>query len=72
MLKCIHITDTHLLGADVLLYGISPRERLSGCFAHIKANHSDAAFIVISGDVAEKGEEDAYRFLQSAGMGVWL
>jgi 3',5'-cyclic AMP phosphodiesterase CpdA len=66
MLKFIHISDTHLPGAGtLLLYGISPHERLSSCFAHIKANHSDAAFIVISGDVAENGEEDAYSFLQS-------
>lgn len=65
MLKFIHIADTHLTGTDELLYGISPRERLSSCFAHIKANHPDAAFIAVAGDIAERGEEDAYRFLQS-------
>ena len=62
MLKFIHVADAHLTGTEELLYGISPRKRLSSCFAHIKANHPDAVFIAITGDVAEKGEEGAIGF----------
>jgi len=63
ILKFIHMTDTHLLDGDRLLYGVSPKDRLTACFRHIKTNHPDAAFVVITGDIADNGSYVAYRQL---------
>ena len=60
MFKFIHMSDPHLLDGDALLYGISPKDRLEACFKHIKINHADAAFVAITGDIAENGSHGAY------------
>ncbi len=63
-MKIIHITDPHLVAPGVPLYGLDPYERLSSCIADVRANHGDAAFCVITGDLAHKGELAAYRGLR--------
>lgn len=63
MLKLIHITDTHLVGAGSTLYGLDPRERLLRCVDSVLAAHSDAAMCVVTGDLAHVGDPDAYRQL---------
>lgn len=57
------MTDIHLTGEDRLLYGISPKDRLDACFRHIKTHHADADFVVITGDIANNGNAEAYRQL---------
>ena len=64
MLKFIHATDTHLLQSRDELHGIAPNQRLVACFTHIRAHHPDTAFVAVTGDVAERGEYDAYLFMR--------
>lgn len=60
-MKLIHITDTHLVEPGRTLYQTDPYERLAQCIDDVVANHADAAFCVITGDLAHKGEPAAYR-----------
>lgn len=59
-LKFIHLTDTHLAGPGLKLYGLDPRARLDAAVADINAHHSDAAFAVVTGDLTHWGEAEAY------------
>ena len=60
-MKIIHITDTHLVEPGRSLYQTDPYQRLAQCIDDVVANHSDAAFCVITGDLAHKGELAAYQ-----------
>ena len=62
--KFIHITDLHLVAPGEMLWGLDPLARLDACLADIAAYHGDAAFCVITGDLAERGEAAAYGALQ--------
>lgn len=62
-MKFIHITDTHLVEPGRTLYQLDPYERLAQCIDDVLANHRDAAFCVITGDLAHKGEAEAYAGL---------
>ena len=64
MLKFIHITDLHLKPPGVELWGLKPQERFERCLADIEAEHADAEFCVISGDLADAGEPGAYAWLR--------
>jgi len=62
-MKFIHLTDTHVIG-DGLLYGQDPAARLRAAVASINAEHSDAGFVVLTGDMTHWGDAAAYaRFL---------
>jgi 3',5'-cyclic AMP phosphodiesterase CpdA len=62
-LKFIHLTDPHLLAAGRALHGTDPTWRLCRAVASINAEHGDAAFVVITGDLADRGEPAAYAAL---------
>jgi len=62
-MKFIHFTDTHLVAPGEKLHGIDPLKRLQECLAHIAANQKDAEFCVITGDLADRGEPEAYQAL---------
>ncbi len=62
--KLIHITDTHLVTPGELLYGNDPLQRLQAAVHSIVAEHGDAAFCLITGDLAHWGEPAAYAALQ--------
>jgi 3',5'-cyclic-AMP phosphodiesterase len=64
-MKIIHITDTHLVAPGVKLYDLDPYDRLRACIDDVVANHADARFCVVTGDLAHKGEEAAYRGLRT-------
>ncbi len=59
-MKFIHITDTHLVPPGETLHGLDPRARLDACIADVNANHADAEFCVITGDLAHFGQIEAY------------
>ncbi len=63
-MKFIHITDLHLVDPFEDLWGINPYRRLDACLTDIETSHADAEFCVISGDLADRGEPDAYRALR--------
>jgi len=62
-MKLVHITDTHLVTPGQSLYQTDPYQRLAQCIDDVAANHADAAFCVLTGDLAHKGEPAAYRGL---------
>ena len=59
-LKFIHLTDPHLLAPGRALHGTDPTWRLRRAVASINAEHAEAAFVVITGDLADRGEPAAY------------
>src|SRR5690606_33883246 len=59
------ITDPHLVAPGVSLHGLDPYARLTACVDDIRANHADAAFCIITGDLAHKGEHAAYAGLKA-------
>ena len=58
-MKFIHLTDTHVIG-EGLLYGQDPVARLQAAVASINAEHGDADFVVLTGDMTHWGEAAAY------------
>jgi Icc protein len=64
-MKFIHITDTHLISPGSKLHSYDPAKRLALCLDDIKRQQSDAECCVITGDLADRGEDAAYQFLLS-------
>src|SRR6185369_6100150 len=64
MQKFIHITDTHFVPPGNLLYGLNPIDRLALCVADVNKHHPDAAFAILTGDLAHKGQPEAYDALK--------
>lgn len=62
-MKILHLTDLHFTGDAALLYGLSPSDRLSAVLDHALRRHADADLCVITGDLAHRGEDEAYRRL---------
>jgi len=63
-MKIIQISDTHLSGVDRgNVYGLNPAYRLKRAIKSINQFHADAAFIVITGDLADVASEGAYKIL---------
>jgi Icc protein len=76
MLKFVHLTDPHLIDPGRALYGIDPVWRLGRAIEAIDARHADASFVVVTGDLADRGQPAAYQALADAlgrlGMPVHL
>jgi Icc protein len=64
LLKLIHMTDLHLTGTGELHFGHDTHEKTRLALAHARANFGDADFLVITGDLANWGELEAYRKLE--------
>ena len=64
-MKFIHVSDLHLVPKGDRLWGLDPFARFEACLEDIAKFHPDAAFVVISGDLAERGEVLAYRQLKA-------
>lgn len=58
-MKFIHLTDTHVIG-EGLLYGQDPAARLRAAVASINAEHGEARFVVLTGDMTHWGDAAAY------------
>lgn len=63
MYKVLIISDPHLYTSG--LYGRDTYERLHRCFAHMRAHHADASFILLLGDIAHNGDAATYTRLAS-------
>ena len=61
MVKIIHVTDTHLVRAGEQLHGLDPLDRFQRCVRSIQRSHADAHCVVMTGDIADRGELEAYR-----------
>ncbi len=64
-MKLIHITDTHLVAPGMKLYGLDPRARLDAAIADINRHHADAELVVVTGDLTNWGEVEAYSRLSA-------
>ena len=63
-MKFLQITDTHLIPAGGRLKNLDPEARLIPVFEDINRFHTDAEFCVITGDLADAGDAEAYCILQ--------
>lgn len=61
--KFIHLTDTHLVEPGTALYGQDPQARLQAAVRSIQAEHGDAAFCLVTGDLTHWGQPRAYEAL---------
>ena len=65
-MKIIQLTDTHLLGADrANVYGLNAAYRLKRAIKSINTHHSDAAFVTVTGDLADVATPEAYKQLHA-------
>ena len=62
-MKFIHLTDLHLPAPEELVWGLDACERAGRVLDDIASWHGDAAFCVISGDLANDADPRAYRWL---------
>ena len=65
MQKIIQITDPHLCLPGERVLGLDPAKRLQAVVRSINENHGDAAVCVVTGDLADQGDERAYKLLRS-------
>lgn len=62
----LHMSDTHLLGETRPLHGaVDSERRLQELFGQLEESGAEPEAIVLTGDLADKGELDAYRRLRS-------
>jgi len=65
-MKIIQLSDLHLAGEDgKLLYEIDPNLRFKMALESISKNHSDARFVVVTGDLTDNASSEAYEALSS-------
>lgn len=61
----VHISDTHLLAGAGRLYGrVDSEHHLRGLFDELEASQGRPEALVFTGDLADKGEPDAYERLR--------
>ena len=61
----LHISDTHLVGGGQDLHdAVDSEARLRQIFAELEASHARPEALIFTGDLADKGEVDAYRVLR--------
>lgn len=61
----LHLSDTHLLAGDKRLYGsVDSAARLAQLFAEVEASDGRPDAIILTGDLADHGEPDAYDRLR--------
>jgi Icc protein len=63
-MKFVQLSDTHIVAPGGRLHGLDPRRRLEACVTDINAHHPDAAFCIVSGDLAHEGDPAAYAVLR--------
>lgn len=58
--KIIQLSDLHLTGTSDLLFGAAPGERLARAIELVRRDHFDAMLCLLTGDLAERGDDAAY------------
>jgi 3',5'-cyclic AMP phosphodiesterase CpdA len=65
-MKVVHLSDLHLTRDGAPLYRRTPLARLEQAFGRIRADDADAAFCLLTGDLADAGGDGAYGGLARA------
>lgn len=63
-MKIVHISDIHFTVPGERMGGLNPHKRLAQALNDVNENHSDAARIVITGDLTHWAEREAYAALR--------
>lgn len=63
MTKIVHLSDIHMAPAGERVVGFDPAARLAAVVEAVNAEHADAALCIVSGDLADRGDEVSYRRL---------
>ena len=63
-MKFIILSDTHVVPPGELSKSLDTGDRLRRAIADINTHHADAAFCVLSGDLVDHGNRDAYLYLR--------
>jgi 3',5'-cyclic AMP phosphodiesterase CpdA len=63
-MKVLVLSDTHVVPPGETSKSLDTGERLRRAIADINAHHADAAFCVLSGDLVDHGQRDAYVYLR--------
>ncbi|MBT9382843.1 phosphodiesterase [Pseudooceanicola sp. CBS1P-1] len=63
-MKIIQLTDTHLMPPGSPAYHMDPEAQLRAALADITARHGDADLLVITGDLCNHGDPEAYALLR--------
>lgn len=66
MLKFLVLADIHLVPEGTLSHGLDTADRFEQAIDFVNTNHADAAFVVFAGDIADRGEVEAYERFQTA------
>lgn len=61
--KILQLSDLHLTTPAHALFGACPNERLAAAIDLIRREHGDALFCLLTGDLAEAGDDAAYAEL---------
>ncbi|WP_144823771.1 3',5'-cyclic-AMP phosphodiesterase [Marinobacter piscensis] len=63
-LRVLQLTDPHLMaGSDGTLLGVNTRNSLNAVIAEVLRSHGQPDLILATGDLAQDGSQEAYRFL---------
>lgn len=64
MMKIIQLTDTHLMPPGVVVNGVDPETQLRAAITDIITRHADTDLLVITGDLCNDGDPEAYNLLR--------
>jgi 3',5'-cyclic AMP phosphodiesterase CpdA len=59
-MKFVILTDPHFVPPGELLFGLDPRANLARAVEVINRDHADIAFVILLGDLTNRGEAAAY------------
>jgi 3',5'-cyclic-AMP phosphodiesterase len=63
-MKIIQLTDTHLMPSGIVVNGVDPEKQLRAAVADIVEKHADADLLVMTGDLCNFGDPEAYALLK--------
>ncbi|MGF9694509.1 phosphodiesterase [Rhizobium sp. 0TCS1.26] len=63
-MKIIQLTDTHLMPPGVVVNGVDPEKQLRAAVTDIIDKHADADLLVMTGDLCNYGDPEAYELLR--------
>ncbi|MBR0554322.1 phosphodiesterase [Ciceribacter sp. L1K23] len=63
-MKIIQLTDTHLMPSGMVVNGVDPERQLRRAVADICERHADAELLVMTGDLCNFGDPEAYQLLK--------